>query len=549
MRPGVEALLKEALRAWYSGGVVVFEAPTGYGKTRAGPLLYNALPRGGRVIHVLPLRSIVEEAYRAYREGVKGPASIGYQAHGLSLAGKTPFYAADAVVSTLDSFTFNLYRSSVGERGLGHYEVPRAHIVSSITIMDEAHLPLTSREAPATAMAATIYSLYTMRVPLVVETATMPPRLLRALLELALPPGARVVYLEVTPPGGAGRPRWLPEGVEYHAVADGDYYEWASSLEWRYYPIPAATLEDVVEVAARLVESGLRVFLASSTVRGAIDYYKALAERLGGEGVALIHGRLTVSDREEHLKRSQGASVVVGTSAVEAGVNIDADAVITDVPVVEGAPAWDSIIQRLGRACRSPKHACDGVDVYLYGTRAAEAYKQLAGRGVNPRVPESYRGLLDSSAGLSIDPSRYGRLVELALRHAPHARISEVYRELCQPLRGDALVPIVIPSPDAPEGDPAGLARDALEALEAGRYVLASLSNTQRRARDWLLRLDGGYAALRLDYAEGSRGHPEDLEAEIVSVSHEVLGNCSRMAGLAALISRPGAYEPGVGMP
>jgi CRISPR-associated helicase Cas3 len=573
-RPGVGALVDEAAEAAGRGGAVFFEAPTGYGKTRAGPLLYLRLAEeeaAERVIHALPLRAIVEEAYSHYRESLPG-ASAGYQAHGLGLPGKSPFYAADAIVSTMDSLAFNLLRSSVGERGLGHYEVVRAHILSSAVVLDEAHLPLAQPGEPqAAALAALAEILSRLLVPVVVETATLPPQAAGELAE-RLGWGQEPSWVSVEPSGGWGQEPGPPRGVRRVRVEDPDYYEWALSLEWRYHPTPLQGIGEAVEYAAEKASGGLRVFLASTTVSGAIEAYERLASREGLEGrVALIHGRLASRDREGAVEAGKEALVVVGTSAVEAGVNIDADVVVTDAPGSGAGVAWESILQRLGRACRSPRRSCGEVHVALYGEGAGEALERLREPSpINPRIPYSYRGLdgyvprlLDERGSVILEGLRGpgARRLTRALRELglpafiSHERVEAIYRGICSPFRGSLLVPLIIPPRDWEPG-PAGV-EALLERLEEGWFLTVDAGSLlgpggswSGRARRWLYMEGGEALALTAEPGRGPYGHPGEVGARLEGVPPRGL-DCERLARkpLLGLVAKPGAYREGVGLP
>ena len=131
VRPCVEHALEELRRKPLEP--VVLQAPTGYGKSsgvvRLAAGLLGSFPR---IVHVLPLRAIVEQVYRWAVEQLEPLGfSTGYQAMGLGLGGKAPFMAPEFMVTTYDSLLINLYRGNVAEYHLGHYEVPRAHILSA----------------------------------------------------------------------------------------------------------------------------------------------------------------------------------------------------------------------------------------------------------------------------------------------------------------------------------------------------------------------------------------------------------------------------------
>ena len=443
LRPAAEAVL-EALegRRW----PLYFIAPTGYGKTRlvleAVERLYPGVPG---FVHALPLRAIIEQVYlRASRE-LSVP--VGYQAGGLLLHGKSPFMAAAYNVVTYDSLLYNLYRVNVAEQSLGHYEVPRAHILSSLVVLDEAHLGL--GHLAGSLLDAARY-LHESRTPLLVETATMPPSLFEKLLEEV---EGRVVI--PAPRGGFNGDclRLLAPGASVEQVEDPDYYEAYEGLSWRFEPVDE---ERVASLVAAEAESGLRVLVVARGPREAVSLYHRLREALG-EGVALLHGRLAAVDRRGVVAGLEEGrvSVLVGTSAVEAGIDIDFDALYTSV---DGpADSRSALIQRMGRIARSPERVGElrEARVYLYG-EGAEA-EARAWMGVDPRLPcdagggrRGYARLLaGEEAELEQSTRLEERLRESLLTHPDIGpggldRLLRVAESLvCDVVRGEALVSLV----------------------------------------------------------------------------------------------------------
>ena len=274
MRPAIARLAEvreESLRG-EGPGLLLLQAPTGYGKTSATPKLYKGCRREGapRLVHALPLRAVVAQAYEKFLMELQGEAVVGYQAHGLGLGGKSPFMSPDLVVTTMDSYMLSLGRVSVGERGFGHYEVPRSSLLTAVTVFDEAHLPYQSGDpAMATAMYMAVAALTNFGNTCIIETATLGREALEVLTSTS---SHGCVVVEPTPRGerGAG----IPTACRYEPVEDPDFFEGASSLEWSFEQGPAE-LGEVTEFVAEVVGQGLRVFVAVDRVVDAIELYRS----------------------------------------------------------------------------------------------------------------------------------------------------------------------------------------------------------------------------------------------------------------------------------
>jgi CRISPR-associated endonuclease/helicase Cas3 len=99
-------------------------------------------------------------------------------------------------------------------------------------------------------------------------------------------------------------------------------------------------------------EPGTLTLVVLNRVARAREVYEALAAGkkplYAPEKVALIHSRFRPVDRERHTKLlfGEGDRIVVATQAVEAGVDVSARLLITEL-----AP-WSSLVQRMGRCNR-----------------------------------------------------------------------------------------------------------------------------------------------------------------------------------------------------
>ena len=341
-------------------------APTAYGKTRASPVLHHLL-RGQSLVyglvHVAPLRSLVASIYRSHFQVHGGAVQMHEPPPG---APRSPYmlHRSGLIATTLDSFLWNLYRFPVAELAkiqdrlsMGHYYPALLAVHSSLVVFDEAHMMLSEASGSGARgveafTAALSYLRLTMN-PLIVETATLHPRLLGQALQRS------------RPSTGEEQP------VEVHAVAEpgtvyseelgkaGERGGWSLTL----HPAPRhlqglqweTSIEDgwtrALREAASLAGEGL-VLLVANTVGRAVELYRE-ASRLTGDTrrLVLLHGRLATRDRREaeerlHRLAKEGQGLVVATQVVEAGVDVNASAVYTEAAPVE------NLVQRAGRACR-----------------------------------------------------------------------------------------------------------------------------------------------------------------------------------------------------
>jgi len=573
-RPGVQAALELARDITENGDFAVFEAPTGYGKTRLTGDLFTVLVEGGyiaRILHGLPLRAIVEEQYGWLLK--KFGDSVGYQAGGLGiLGGKSPFLGRKITVTTFDSLFLSLARWSLGEPySFGHYEVPRAHIFSGMVVLDEAHLPLqpdptlgglgersSSVRRAVAAMAAVTYALAYLRVPTLVETATLPQKARHAITERASTKKVNVYCLRVVPP--SGRKPSCPGGKAI-VVEDKDYFDAAVNIKWKYYY--KKRLEEAIEHAISYAEKGRRVFFASSTVVNAVNAYKTITKKIGSDRVALVHGRLTVKDRMESIKKlnERKARILIGTQAVEAGVNYDADVLFTDVPRSrisgEDMILWDSIIQRMGRVYRDPqKRREDTAHVIFYGGMAEKAAKLM--KGVNPKLPDDYKGaktyltLLDSSpTALVPDDEVLGVFYKLVTRPLTQDMVRELRSSLCNPLRESVLVK-AIPAEENISSD------DAINKINNKEYLTLSLdrviaqigASLRKGGEPWAYYNNGSLRALVSEIIYSERDHPVEIQYKIVDVPIDNIKDCmiGERVRIEAILVRSEAYHEGVGL-
>jgi CRISPR-associated endonuclease/helicase Cas3 len=111
----------------------------------------------------------------------------------------------------------------------------------------------------------------------------------------------------------------------------------------------------IAKLIAEKHQTGSLTLVVVNRVARAREIYAALkklkSDSLNPEHISLIHSRFRPSDRTRHTKLlfGDGDRIVIATQAVEAGVDVSARLLITEL-----AP-WSSLVQRFGRCNREGK--------------------------------------------------------------------------------------------------------------------------------------------------------------------------------------------------
>ena len=394
---------------------LVLELPTGYGKTTAGPLIYKSYRKAGlcwKAIHVLPLRAIVEKALKDFTEEYSD-IEFAYQDGDVLLTRdgykKDPFFASEYVLTTVDSFIHNLFKAPVTElhklvEGKPvHYHIPFAYIYPSCVFIDEAHVAAQDERGKAVAaLKAAVKILREADVPIVVMSATM------GRWKSVVFKGFKFVALG-------------HEDAEEGGVTTIHDEEFECEMKNVKYTVRKIEERQVLDIARQKLKEGKRVLIVINNVKKAVMWAKAL-------GTAVIHSMLTRRDRAVAMRKLEGAKeepfILVGTSAIEAGVNVTFDVLIssTDAP--------ESVVQRVGRICRygppcGSDRVCNG-ELYFFG-RGAKSYLAVKEWRL-PYVAGSYAPLLRDS--VKDDAGLYALLLRLASQIYVHPKtLRNVFKE------------------------------------------------------------------------------------------------------------------------
>ncbi|RLE59460.1 MAG: CRISPR-associated helicase Cas3' [Thermoprotei archaeon] len=315
--------------------VLFLHLPTGYGKSTVTEALVraslNSYPFFSRVIHILPMRSIVDDL--ASRLSKSLPEGVVAAQH-MGIAG-SPFFAKKCVITTLDTFILNFSKIPASElrkaltRNIAHFDFARGAIYSSIVVFDEFHLFSglgTLREEFKSLQSAvgSIVSLASTGVPVLILTATLPEPMEEYIKEELKAAGVEFKTISYSE-------EELDESVR-------------ESLKRRKISFTVSGEDAVKIVVEKAREKSVLIIL--NKVAEAVAIYNELKKRT--DSVVLIHGKLPERYKKVAINRllEEKPRIVVSTQVVEAGVDISYDVLIS-----APCPA-DRLVQRSGRVAR-----------------------------------------------------------------------------------------------------------------------------------------------------------------------------------------------------
>lgn len=176
---------------------------------------------------------------------------------------------------------------------------------------------------------------------------------------------ARLTTVDHPSPDG-GWPR-LSLGLSDHALPmvtrrlDSVKHLRQSSITLSKEVKPEHYARDVALVVLEKHLPGHLTLIIVNRVPRAQAIYEALRKAGRTKDIALIHSRFRPQDRRSHQKvliEGTGDRIVVATQAIEAGVDVSARILFTEL-----AP-WSSLVQRFGRCNRGGEFNAEGADVY-----------------------------------------------------------------------------------------------------------------------------------------------------------------------------------------
>jgi len=392
-----------------SGGVVVAELPTGYGKTLIPVLLTAALVSEGlvsRVIHTYPATSMIEHLVprkgkeeekvevRALRRALLECMDLREEVR-QALVGvrymfrhESPLLTNPYVITTLDTLVAHYLKTTftraLRASGRGTYSEFSAGVIhSSLLVFDEAHMyPVVTEEKvngiPTLGKAFNVMAYIMGRHAEVggvslIMTATLPEPLLHGLKEVLARYGVKPKVIKYDESEDD------PPKAEWSFRRDVSKRKYVAQL--RRVRGRSDLTKEISREAVNLAMEGKRVLVVLNTVRDAVRTY-SMVKSMTNVPTVLAHSRFTVGDREEivsRIKRTAGSkegAILVATQVVEASIDISMDALLTD------AAPLDSIAQRVGRVCRSghmTSEECVGDVRIFYAEKGMPQNKDLYG--------------------------------------------------------------------------------------------------------------------------------------------------------------------------
>ena len=323
------------------GGLIVLEAPTAAGKTEAavGAFLSQLIEGewwlAPRLVYALPTKALTLTMY-ARLEAYSAGLSVLYQVSRLPTAfeygstldvRRSYLYGGVMVAATLDAVMYGYGALRIpGGVNNPRLSMPAALLSTSLLVLDEIQLYQDPHYYSPRVIGWVVETLVKAGVPVVYMSATVPSKF----LEFIAPGEYEVITAESTE---FSRKRFIEVNIDYLK---------------KQVKLPDALHDGhVMNLLKECLDGGRHVLVVVNTVARAVECYELLKKKLGKDKVVLIHGRMSNALREEKEgELFAGSYVVVATQVIEAGFDLEAGLLISEI-----APL-DSLIQRAGRIAR-----------------------------------------------------------------------------------------------------------------------------------------------------------------------------------------------------
>lgn len=312
---------------------VLISAPTGLGKTRAAisPFAFSLKDKrklGVRIIYTLPIRALAE--------GIKEEFST-FNIEPVIHHGEDPeskMFRERAVITTVDQYFTAFAGAPLSWASSGAHAASGA-VLASYTVFDEVHLLSPQKGLPM--LFAVVKLRHRWALPTTVMTATLPDSIIEFLTEYC-----RLEKVEASKADTKERDSWRKVSLQFHD----------QELD---------TSAFVELVSEKCEERARKIIVFVNTVDKAMIVYKRLLQLseeskipVKKDEILLAHSRFTKEHRriienkirQRFGKGSQTDGILVTTQVAEAGLNISAPLVITELSPM------DSLVQRAGRCAR-----------------------------------------------------------------------------------------------------------------------------------------------------------------------------------------------------
>lgn len=348
-------------------GVVVVEAATASGKTEAAvasfliQLVEDNWDLAPRLIYTQPTRALTFTTYARFIAYTEGLACYGlprlttsYE-YGTTFTHKHYLYGGVLTAATLDAVIYGFAAQRVpGGLKNPRLNMPTGLLATSLFILDEVQLYQDEHYYSPVVLRMVLDHIVNSGGLALILTATLPSILREVLVGKA-----------------KGLLDWPFKKLPHEYIQAQPVKRRSITLSFQPEKLEDLLRKrDIIKRIEQTLSEGMHVLIVANTVRGAVRVYELIKKAMQHANVILLHGKLTTGDRElregELFRRK--ACVIVSTQVVEAGFDLDASLLITEL-----APL-DSLIQRAGRVARSD--SMNG-EVIIADVENTEPYPQI----------------------------------------------------------------------------------------------------------------------------------------------------------------------------
>lgn len=336
----------------------IIRLPTGYGKTLIGvaPVLYQISSGDYRfsrgLTYVLPMRALCSQVARDVRkftERITNKRIKIEEFHGAAIHSSR--FEGDVIVATYDTFVY-AYARKLGAQ----LEYPAGTLATSLIVFDEAQLLQDENFYSYTLLNRIFLSFSRAGVPILLMTATLPGKIretiFRGIDDYMDPYERDRSYFEnLRNENFKGR------------IVEAQFHEGRRMDQGMIQYITHDLTKEYEKIFGDRPKRILVIVNTVKRLRRLLNEFRIIRQKstndiLQGYELVVLHGMLKKAERSnkaERLREICGKpneravdkpALILTTQVIEAGINISADLVITEL-----APA-DSLIQRAGRCAR-----------------------------------------------------------------------------------------------------------------------------------------------------------------------------------------------------